>query len=278
MKAKKEKIDFYSTLNYYLELIRKLHLKRIDYVGKAKASSNPLMFTQGGAYGGSLKPEDDIKPILKSSTISFGITALHEVCILHNNKSIAEDNNIAIDLMKYINTYVDTIKKEDGVLYAIYGSPAESLCGTQLKQFREKYGIVKGVSDKEFFTNSFHCYVGEDITPFEKQDKEIELFKMVSGGHINYVRVNPDNKKALKSLILRGLEKGFYQGVNFNECVCEDCGHNFTGEHGENCPNCNSSNITEFNRNCGYKGCSRIKGDTTFNPAKVEEIKARVSM
>ena len=136
--------------------------------------------------------------------------------------------------MKHINTYVDTIKKEDGVLYAIYGSPAESLCGTQLKQFRDKYGIVKGVSDKEFFTNSFHCYVGEDITPFEKQDKEIELFKMVSGGHINYVRVNPDNKKALKSLILRGLEKGFYQGVNFNECVCEDCGHNFTGEHGEN--------------------------------------------
>ena len=101
---------------------------------------------------------------------------------------------------------------------------------------------------------------------------------MLKGGHIQYVRVNPNNKVALKKLILRGLEKGFYQGVNFNECICEDCGHNYTGEHGENCPKCNSSNITEYNRNCGYKGNSRVKGDTTFNPAKVKEIEVRVSM
>ena len=79
MKAKKEKLDYYETLNYYLELIRKLHIKRFEYVGKAKANSNPLMFTQGGAYGGYLNPEDDIKPLLKSATISFGITALHEL-------------------------------------------------------------------------------------------------------------------------------------------------------------------------------------------------------
>ena len=86
MKAKKEKLDYYETLNYYLELIRKLHIKRFEYVGKAKANSNPLMFTQGGAYGGYLNPEDDIKPLLKSATISFGITALHELCLIHNKK------------------------------------------------------------------------------------------------------------------------------------------------------------------------------------------------
>lgn len=278
MKAKMENKDFYETLKYYLEMIRKMHLKRIAYVGKAKASSNPLMFTQGGAYKGYLNPNDEIKPLLKSYTISFGITSLHELCVLHNNKSISEDNKIALDVMKYINEYVDDIKVKDDVLYAIYSSPAESLCGTQLKQFREKYGIIKDVSDKEFFTNSFHCYVGEDITPFEKQDKENELFKLSPGGHINYVRVNPENKKALKKLILRGLKKGFYQGVNFNECVCEDCGNNFTGEHNSECPKCKSLNVTEFNRNCGYKGCSRVKGDTTFNDSKVAEIEARVSM
>lgn len=278
MKSKKEKLDYYETLNYYLELIRKLHIKRFEYVGKAKANSNPLMFSQGGAYGGYLNPEDDIKPLLKSATISFGITALHELCLVHNKKPISQDNKIAIETMQYINDYVERIKEEDGILYAIYGTPAESLIGVQLKQFRNKYGIIEGVSDKEFFTNSFHCYVGEDITPFEKQEKEEELFHMLKGGHIQYVRVNPNNKIALKKLILRGLKKGFYQGVNFNECICEDCGHNYTGNHGENCPKCNSSNITEYNRNCGYKGNSRVKGDTTFNPAKVEEIKNRVSM
>jgi ribonucleoside-triphosphate reductase len=236
------------------------------------------MFTQGGAYGGNLNPEDEIKSLLKSATISFGITSLHELQILHNSKSISEDNSFAMDTMKYINEYVDRVKEEDGILYAIYGSPAESLCGTQVNQFRNKYGVIENVSDKGFFTNSFHCYVGDDISPFEKQDKEKELFDLLKGGHIQYVRVNPENKVALKKLILRGLKNGFYQGVNFNECTCEDCGNEWSGQHGENCPKCDSSNITETNRNCGYKGNSRVKGDRTFNDAKIEEIKHRVSM
>lgn len=278
MKSKTENKDYYEVLHYYLELIRQMHIKRFEYVGKAKASSNPLMFTQGGAYKGYLNPDDDIKPLLKSSTISFGVTALHELQLLYNNKPIAEDNSFAVETMKYINEYVDNIKKEDNILYAIYGSPAESLCGTQVRQFREKYGAIERVSDKDFFTNSFHCYVGEDISPTEKQDKEEELFKLFSGGQIQYVRVNPENTKSLKKIILRGLDKGFYQGVNFNECMCEDCGHEWSGEHGEDCIICGSNNITESNRNCGYKGYSRRKGDTTFNDSKVAEIKVRRSM
>lgn len=278
MKAKNEGLDFYDTLEYYLQMIRKILQNRYEYVGKAQASSNPLMFCEGGAYGGNLKPEDRIAPLMKHATASFGITALNETQFLFNGKRLAEDQRFANDVMDYINERVAYFKEEDGWLYAIYNTPAESLCGTQVKQFRDKYGIIDGVSDRDYFTNSNHLWVGEEITPFEKQSKEIELFKKSAGGHIGYVRItNPDNFLALKTIIQRGLDMGFYQGVNFNACFCEDCGH--TGnDFGETCPSCGSYNIDETNRTCGYLGYSRKRGDRTFNDAKMSEIKDRKSM
>jgi ribonucleoside-triphosphate reductase len=278
MKAKTEKLDFYNVLDYYLEMIRDLHKDRYEYLGKAKASSNPLMFCQGGAYGGNLNPDDRIAPLLKSATASFGITALNELQILHNGKSLAEDNKFCVEVMDFINKRVSEYKEKDGHLYAIYNTPAESLCGTQVQQFRDKYGVIDRVSDKEYFTNSNHLWVGEEVTPFEKQDKEIELFNKSMGGHIGYVRIsNPFNLSGLKNIIRRGISLGYYQGVNFNACFCENCG--YTGnDFGEKCPRCGSTNIDETNRTCGYLGYSRKRGDRTFNDAKMAEIRDRVSM
>ena len=278
MKSKEENLDFYETLEYYLQMIRKLHINRYKYLGKAKASSNPLMFCEGGAYMGHLKSDDEIYPLLKSATASFGITALNELQVLYNGKRLLEDRTFANEVMNYINDRVESYKKEDGWLYAIYNSPAESLCGTQVKQFREKYGVIRGVSDKDYFTNSNHLWVGEHVNPFEKQDNEIELFKKSAGGHIGYVRItNPSNIIALKNVIKRGLDMGFYQGVNFNACFCEDCG--YTGnDFGEHCPNCGSTNIDEQNRVTGYLGFSRKRGDRTLNDAMMANVKDRVSM
>lgn len=278
MKAKEERKDFFDVLEYYLQMIRKLHLNRYEYVGKAKANSNPLMWTQGGAYKGYLNPEDEIAPLLKSWTASFGITALNELQILFNGKRLSEDNEFCVKVMKYINDRINYYKEVDDRLYAIYNTPAESLCGTQVQQFRKKYGIISGVSDKDYFTNSNHLWVGEHITPFEKQDKEIELFNMSTGGHIGYARItNTSNLDGLKAIVERGLELGFYQGVNFNNCYCNDCGH--TGsEFGETCPKCGSSNIDEQNRVCGYLCFSRKNNDRTINDAKYAEILDRVSM
>lgn len=278
MKAKNENKSFYEVLDYYLQMIRELHIQRYDYLGKAEASSNPLMFCEGGALGGNLKPTDKIKPLLKSATASFGITALNELSVLATGKTISEDNSFAYDTVKHIKTKVDEFKILDGYLYALYGTPAESLCGTQVEQFRKKYGTIKGVSDKDYFSNSFHCHVCEEITPFEKQDKEIDIFELVTGGHIQYVRIsNPDNIIGLASIIRRGMDMGFYQGINFNSCQCEDCGS--TGvDWGATCPHCCSEHITEINRCCGYLGMSRKNGDRTFNNAKMAEIKDRKSM
>ncbi len=77
-----------------------------------------------------------------------------------------------MEVLEHINKRINEFKEEDGNLYAIYGTPAENLCGLQVKQFRAKYGIVEGVSDREYVSNSFHCHVTEDITPIEKQDLE----------------------------------------------------------------------------------------------------------
>ena len=156
-KSRQESKDFYEVLDYYLQLIRQLHKRTYDYLGEKKASINPVGFCEGGFYGGNLKPDDKIKPLLKAMTASFGITALNELQHLYNNKSLYEDGQFALDVMKYINYKVNQFKNEDGYLYAIYGTPAESLCGLQVEQFRKKYGIIEGVSDRPYVSNSFHC-------------------------------------------------------------------------------------------------------------------------
>ena len=158
-KAREEQKDFYEVLDYYLEMIRHIHIRTYRYLAKRKASTNPLAYCQGGFYRGNLKPDDSVEEVLKSVTASFGITALNELQMLYNGKSIVEDGQFALDVMKYINMKTTEFKEEDHILYAIYGTPAENLCGLQVKQFRKKYGIIPGVSSREYVSNSFHCGV-----------------------------------------------------------------------------------------------------------------------
>ena len=270
--------DFYEHLHKYLEMVRNIHIRTKDYLGNLKASMNPVGFMQGGFYGGNLGPNDKIEPVLKYATASLGITALNELNILATGKSLAEDNTFSVEVIKYINDYLTKIKHVDHIAYSIYGTPAESLCGYQLRYFVNKYGIIKGVSDKDYFSNSFHCHVTEDITPIQKQDKEYDLFHQFNGGHIQYVKLdNPDNLLATEAIILRGMKLGFYQGVNFDACYCEDCGKSYINGS-LTCPSCGSSNITVINRVCGYLGYSNIHGKSRMNDSKMSEIKERKSM
>ena len=276
-KSRHESKDFYDVLEYYLELIRGLHKRTFDYVGELKASVNPIAFCEGGLYGGHLKPEEKIKSILAPMTISYGITALNELQRLYNGKSIREDGGFALEVMQYIQNYVDRIKEEDHILYAIYGTPAESLCGLQVEQFRKMYGIVENVSDKPYVSNSFHCHVSENISPIEKQDKEERFWHLFNGGKIQYVRYNLGyNKEAIKTLVLRAMDKGFYEGVNLAMCYCEQCGHQQVEM--DVCPRCESSMITKIDRMNGYLGFTRVHGETRYNEAKNAEIADRISM
>jgi ribonucleoside-triphosphate reductase len=120
-RSKVEKLDFFELLHTYLEMIRSLHKRTIDYLGKKKASMSPLAFCEGGLYGGNLKPNQCIAPILKSCTVSFGITALHELQVLYNGKSLTEDSEFANKVVDYILDYKAKITEEDQILYAAYG-------------------------------------------------------------------------------------------------------------------------------------------------------------
>lgn len=246
-KARQKSKDFYEILEYYLELIRELHKRTYDYIGELRASVNPVAFCEGGLYGGNLKPEDKIKSILPPMTMSYGITALNELQRLYNGKSIREDGEFALEVMQYIQQYIDRIKEEDHILYAIYGTPAESLCGLQIEQFRKVYGIIENVSDKPYVSNSFHCHVSEQMSPIEKQDKEERFWGYFNGGKIQYCRYNLGyNIEAIKTLVLRAMEKGFYEGVNLAMCYCEDCGYQQVEM--DVCPKCGSNKITKIDR------------------------------
>ena len=276
-KARRESKDFYEVLDYYLELIRGLHKRTYDYISELRASVNPIAFCEGGLLGGNLKPTDKIKPILPPMTMSYGITALNELQRLYNGKSIREDGQFALEVMQYINDYTNRIKEEDHILYAIYGTPAESLCGLQVEQFRKIYGIIENVSDKPYVSNSFHCHVSEQMSPIEKQDKEGRFWNLFNGGKIQYCRYNLGyNKEAIKTLILRAMDKGFYEGVNLAMCYCEDCGYQQVEM--KICPKCGSTMIIEIDRMNGYLGFTRVHGETRYNEAKNAEIADRVSM
>ena len=276
-KAIQESRDFYEVLDYYLELIRQLHIRTYAYLGEMRASTNPLAYCEGGFLGGNLKLSDKIKPLLKSATASFGITALNELQQLYNGKSLVEDGQFALEVMEHINAKINEFKEMDGNLYAIYGTPAESLCGLQIKQFRRKYGIVEGVSDREYVSNSFHCHVTEDITPIQKQDLEERFWNLSNGGKIQYVKYPIDyNKEAIKTLVRRAMDMGFYEGVNLSLAYCDDCGHQELEM--DVCPKCGSRNLTKIDRMNGYLSYSRVHGDTRLNEAKMVEIAERKSM
>lgn len=125
-KARRESRDFYDVLDYYLEMIRGLHKRTYDYLGELRASVNPIMFCEGGLYGGHLKPNEKIRKLLPPMTMSYGITALNELQELYNGKSLVEDNQFTLEVMKHINEKLAEYKKEDHILYAVYGTPGSS--------------------------------------------------------------------------------------------------------------------------------------------------------
>lgn len=277
MKAKQENLDFYQVLDIYLEMVRALHIRTYEYLGEMKASCNPLAYCEGGFYGGNLKPTDKIKPILKSATASFGITALNELEQLHNKSSLYEDGSFAEEVMLYINNKLATFKKEDNILYAVYGTPAESLCGKQVQQFRAKYGIIENVSDREYFSNSFHCHVSEDISPVQKQDRESRFWGLFDGGKIQHTRYNINyNTKAISTMVTRGMVQGFYMAINLALSYCNDCGCKELDM--QTCAHCGSDNLTKIDRMNGYLSFSKVNGSSRLNDSKMEELKDRKSM
>lgn len=286
MKSKDEKTDFYTELDRYMEIARQIHIATYKYLSNMKASTNPLAFMQGGIYGGKLQRDDTIEPLLRSATASFGFTALNELQKLYNGKSLAEDGSYALEVIKYINKKVEEFKRADHIQYTVYGTPAETLCGRQVEQFNkmylDKYGIIKGVNDRKYFSNSFHCHVSEEISPLKKQDLEARFWDYANGGKIQYVRFSePRNLKALETTVIHAMDLGLYEGINISLGYCDDCGYNWISKVGKTvseCSHCHSKNMTLIERMCGYIAYTHIHDKSRLNQYKMAEIADRVSM
>lgn len=274
---------FFCELDHWLTVTRNFFKRRYADIAANKASTNPLAFTQGGLLGGYRKPDEPIGDIVNTFTASFGITSLNELSVLMFGAGLDDIQDFEREKLHNVIDYtqgrIDEFKAEDGYLYALYGTPAESLAGTQLRQFRDKYGRIGGVSDREYFTNSFHCHVSASLTPSAKQDEEYELFHRIKGGRIQYVRIdNPNNLRAISEIVKRGMRMGFYQGVNFRLAVCR-CGNRpHSWKEGDSCAACGSDEFTVIDRTCGYLGYSKVRGNNRFNDSKQAEIADRVSM
>lgn len=181
-------------------------------------------------------------------------------------------------LQNPMDVYDITVEDNHNFFVGGVGGMLVHNCGLQIEQFRSKYGVINGVSSREYVSNSFHCGVWEDITPIEKQDSENRFWDLFNGGKIQYCRYPINyNTEAMKTLIRRAMGYGFYEGVNEQLSYCDDCGHEEL-EMTEKCSNCGSENLTIEDRMNGYIGYTKVKGKPRFNKAKLIEIKERKSM
>ena len=152
---------------------------------------------------------------------------------------------------------------------------AENLCYTAMKKFKEKYGEIPNVSDRSYFTNSMHCPVWKEMSPFEKIDIESQLTSYSSAGCITYVELDSgvkNNVDALETLVLYAMNKDIpYFAINVPNDTCLECG--FTDEFNDHCPICGSEEIQQLRRVTGY-----LTGNykTAFNSGKIEETEDRV--
>ncbi|EIC96154.1 anaerobic ribonucleoside-triphosphate reductase domain protein [Lachnoanaerobaculum saburreum F0468] len=281
-KAMEDNKDFYEVLDCYLEIVRKIHKSTYKFLTQKRAYTNPLAFMQGGLYGGHLNRDDKIEPLLKSATASFGITALNELQYLYNRKSIVEDGKFVLEVAEYINIKVTEFQRLDHIQYSVYGTLAESLCGKQVKSFRDKFGNIENVSDRDYFSNSFHCHVSEDITQIEKQDYEARFWDFFNGGKIQYVRVDvPYNIEGLEAYVTHAMKLGLYEGINISLAYCDNCWYqwnNIGSDRPDTCPRCGKKEMTMIDRMCGYIAFTKIHGKSRLNDAKMAEIHDRISM
>ena len=266
---------FFEIMKHNFDLAIKKHLYKFNKLRGVKASSNPLFFCEGGCHI-KLKPTETIERAIKTFTWSIGYIGLDEVTRYFFNKGINEYNDFGINILTKLQEWIDEAKKETGLMLALYSTPSESLCYRFLLADREAFGEIKGVTDKEYYTNSFHVWVKDQIGALDKQDIEKPMFDIAKGGRIVYNEFpHTHNREAILQCINYAMSLGLYYGVNLQLDTCLEC-----GKHGEfknkMCTNCGSNHIISINRVCGYLGYSVVDHDTRFNPGKLSEKEDRV--
>ena len=250
-------------------------IERFNWICSQNPASASFMYENGLMAG--YVPEEGIRSALKHGTLAIGQLGLAETLQILVGCDHTEEKGMGLakrieDLFKKRCT---EFKEEYKLNFGVYYTPAENLCHTALKKFRDKYGVIKNVSDKEFFTNSMHVPVWKEMSPFEKIDIESQLTGYSSAGCITYIELDSgikNNLEALETLVNYAMDKDIpYFAVNVPNDTCLECG--YCDEFNDHCPECGSSNIQQLRRVTGYLTGSY---KSAFNKGKIQETEMRV--
>ena len=276
---------FWRILDDRLGLCFEALMTRIDSLRGVKASVAPILYTEG-AFGVRLNPDDEILELFKNgrSSISLGYIGLHETLLMFGSGQHPFDRigsqKLGRLIIEYLRAATEAWKKKTGFGFSLYSTPAESLCHRFCKLDFEKFGSVKGITDKGWYTNSFHLDVDRKVTPFEKIDYEADYHYIATAGHISYVEF-PDmknNLQALEKVWDYAMDKLDYFGTNLPVDKCFVCGSDdeFTpteeGFHCKHCGNHDPVKMSVTRRTCGYLGAPAVRG---FNDGKNKEMMHR---
>lgn len=269
---------FFEEFNNILDLCKEQLLHRFNILSKLKVKDLPFLMGQK-LYMGSenLSAEDEILEAIKNGTLGIGFIGLAETLVALTGKHHGEDKEtleLGIKIIKHLRDYCDSASEETGLNFVAYATPAEGTAGRFVPKDRQKFGEIKGVTDKEFYTNSFHVPVDYKISMFDKIEIEGKFHKLCNGGHISYVELPSTlehNIDAFEKILkwMRNCDIG-YAGINFPIDECRVCG--FRGViNDEACPDCQSSDIRRIRRITGY-----LSTTDRFNDGKLAELNMRV--
>ena len=250
-------------------------LERFEWICSQSPKSARFMYENGTMYG--YKPEEGIRSALKHGTLAIGQLGMAETLqlLIGCDHTTAKGMKLAKKIEQMFKDKCASYKQEYKLNFGVYYTPAENLCYTAMKKFKEKFGEIPNVSDKDYFTNSIHVPVWKKMTPFEKIDIESQLTGYSSAGCITYVEFDSsmlNNTDALEEIVNYAMDKDIpYFAINVPSDSCDDCG--FQGDIGEKCPKCGSTKIQRLRRVTGY-----LTGNykESFNQGKQQETEMRV--
>ena len=267
--------SFLEYLSAKIDEAKDMLIERFEWICSQNPKSASFMWENNTMVG--YIPEEGIRSALKHGTLAIGQIGLAETLqiLIGTDHTTKEGMELAKKIENLFKVKCAEFKEKYKLNFGVYYSPAENLCYTSMQKFKERFGIIPNISDREYFTNSMHVPVWKELTPFEKIDIESQLTGYSSAGCITYVELPEsaqNNIDALETLVNYAMDKDIpYFAINVPNDTCEECG--FTGEINTVCPQCGSDNIKRLRRVTGY-----LTGNykTAFNKGKQQETENRV--
>ena len=266
---------FINLLGKKIDEAKDMLIERFNWICSQPMESARFMYENHTMAG--YIPEEGIRSALKHGTLAIGQLGLAETLqiLISKDHTTSEGMELAKRIEQLFKDKCAEFKEKYKLNFGVYYTPAENLCYTAMKKFKEKYGIIPNVSDKDYFTNSIHVPVWKKISPFDKIDIESQLTGYSSAGCITYVELDStvkNNIDALEVLVNYAMDKDIpYFAINVPNDSCLDCG--YCDEFNDTCPECGSHNIQQLRRVTGY-----LTGNykTSFNDGKIQETEMRV--